>query len=108
MEKPKARQRPWKIRPQKKTESRTMDSFYHTARWTKESRRFRIANPVCKLCQEEGLINPSQVTDHIIPKEICGDPWDKNNWQALCYRHHQEKAAKDKILINKYRKIHNK
>ena len=50
------------------------------------------------------MVEASEVTDHIIPKEICGDPWDQANWQPLCKKCHQDKAPKDKKLIAQYRK----
>jgi hypothetical protein len=36
--------------------------------------------------------------------EICEDPWDHNNWQALSKRCNNIKAAQDKKLIQQYRK----
>lgn len=75
------------------------NDFYHTARWTRASRLFRQENPLCVLCEQEGIIYPSEVTDHIIPIALCADPWDKNNWQPLCRKHNNAKAAKDKQLI---------
>jgi 5-methylcytosine-specific restriction protein A len=106
MEKPHSKPRPWDqkrivLRPM---EERKRNSFYHTARWTRESRAFRQLHPICRECESEGLIVPTEVTDHIIPLEICEDPWDWNNWDGLCKRHNNIKAAKDKILIQQYRK----
>lgn len=52
-------------------------------------------NPLCVHCEEEGLINPAEVVDHIKPHK--GDTtlfWDsENNWQPLCKRHHDIKTA---------------
>ena len=77
---------------------------YHTARWTRLSRRFREANPLCARCQANGLFVPSQVTDHVIPVEIHGNFWDQSNWQPLCRRCNIAKGNEDKKLINEYRK----
>lgn len=84
-------------------ENRGRDPFYHTTRWKKESKLFRQINSLCKECEKEGIIAPGEVTDHIIPKDICSDPWDWNNWQNLCKKHHARKAARDKKLIRKQR-----
>lgn len=46
----------------------------------------------------------AEVTDHIIPLEICEDPWSWANWQGLCRRHNNIKAAQDKKLIEQHRK----
>jgi len=86
---------------------RTRTAFYHTARWTKESKAFRETHPLCEECKKEGVIFPSQVVDHVIPLEICSDPWDHKNWRAICFRHNNKKAASDKKLIQEHRKINN-
>jgi 5-methylcytosine-specific restriction endonuclease McrA len=100
---PTSKHRPWdKIKTSAPPiASRTRDEFYHTSRWTKESRAFRQANPLCMQCKREGIIAPSEVTDHIIPKNICKDPWDRNNWEALCKRHNLAKGAQDKKHFKK-------
>jgi len=61
-------------------------------------------NPLCRKCQEKGFIVPSEVTDHKVPLEICKDPWDKKNWDPLCKKCNNTKAAEDRILIQQYRK----
>ena len=45
--------------------------------------------PLCKMCQESGIITPANTVDHIIPHE--NDPilfWDTDNFQSLCPTHH--------------------
>ena len=76
---------------------------YHTNRWTVLSRNFRIANPLCVRCAEKGIVQPSEVTDHIIPVEVHGKFWDKKNWQALCRKCNIVKGNEDKKLINEHR-----
>jgi hypothetical protein len=109
MDKPKAKARPWNVKPtiQPVMATRVRIDFYHTARWKKESRLFRAEHPLCTKCEEEGIIFPSQLTDHKVPLEICEDPWDWKNWDGLCFRHNNIKAAADKVLIKQYRKTHN-
>jgi len=41
------------------------------------------------------------VVDHIIPKDICQDPWDHSNWQGLCRKCHAIKSAIDKKYFKK-------
>jgi 5-methylcytosine-specific restriction protein A len=107
MEKPKSKQRPWGTKPAlRPMQFRKSSDFYHTSQWTKESKAFREANPLCRPCQEEGIIYPAEMVDHIIPLEICKDPWDHNNWQPICRKHNNKKAAQDKKLIQKYREDH--
>jgi 5-methylcytosine-specific restriction protein A len=103
MEKPKSKPRPWAGKP--RTEApmgdRSRDPFYHTNRWRKESRAFLQEHPICVKCREKGLTVPARATDHIIPKSICRDPWDRTNWQPLCTKCNNLKGAQDKKLIKK-------
>lgn len=60
-------------------------------RWARESATFRQQHPLCCCCRANGSVKPSDVTDHIIPHR--GDDalfWDARNWQALCYRCHNQ------------------
>ena len=77
---------------------------YHTAKWTRLSRRFREANPLCARCAAAGVVTPTQVTDHVIPVDIHKNFWDQSNWQPLCRRCNIAKGNEDKKLINEYRK----
>jgi 5-methylcytosine-specific restriction protein A len=63
-------------------------------RWSKSSKQFLKDNPLCVKCEEEGTVEPSRVTDHIVPHK--GDYklfWDKSNWHALCKKCHDRKTA---------------
>ena len=75
---------------------------YHSNRWTRESREFRRANPLCRKCESKGIIRASEVTDHIVPVAIHPDFWDRSNWQPLCKTCNIEKGNQDKQLINRY------
>ena len=41
------------------------------------------------------------ITDHVIPKDVCQDPWDQKNWQDLCKKDHAIKSARDKKHFKK-------
>ena len=103
--KPRSITRPWlptrKSSPASRIALRERDPFYHTTRWKKESHRHRTENPLCVDCLIEGIVNPGNVTDHEIPKDICPDPWDRSNWRTRCYKHHAIKSAKDKQHFKK-------
>ena len=58
--------------------------LYHTARWSRLSRRYRTMHPLCAECQRNGRIEPATCVDHIIP------------------------GQKDKKLIEQWRKTHNR
>lgn len=76
---------------------------YHSTRWTKASRIFREMHPLCTKCEAEGIINASEVVDHIVPYPVCADFWDEKNWQPLCKKHNAEKGNKDKKIIAEFR-----
>ena len=77
---------------------RRSDDLYHTSRWTRESRAFRLEHPLCEECRRKGIVRASEVTDHIIPYPLC-DFWDRSNWQALCGRCNHAKGQRDKRLL---------
>jgi shikimate kinase len=80
----------WKPAPVKRVD-------YHKPEWSdkynwtwRKARNVYIAeNPLCVMCEAQGLLTPATVVDHVIPHK--GDDtlfWDNNNWQSLCRRHH--------------------
>ena len=61
------------------------------------------SQPLCVWCEEEGITKPGDIVDHI--KEISdgGDPFDQNNLQTMCHKHHNQKtkwAAKKRYKPN--------
>ena len=59
-------------------------------------RRWRTAralhlqhSPLCVMCSAKGVVRPARVVDHKRPhKGNASLFWDQNNWQSLCYPHH--------------------
>ncbi len=54
------------------------------------------SNPVCKDCDELGVVVVATDVDHITPHK--GDRklfWDRSNWQSLCHRCHSRKTARE-------------
>lgn len=72
------------------------DEFYHSRLWKDTRRNFLLENPLCKHCEEEGIIKPAKVVDHIIPIRKGGHKTEHYNLQGLCVRHNAIKTAKDK------------
>lgn len=61
----------------------------YDGRWNRARRLFLAEQPLCRMCQAQGIITLATVVDHVVPHR--GDPalfWDRNNWQPLCKRHH--------------------
>lgn len=61
----------------------------YDSKWSREAKSYRDDHPLCVGCMAVGRIEPSTLTDHIIPHK--GDEklfWGRSNWQALCKWHH--------------------
>lgn len=86
-----------------KVESRQYDKYRGTStergyngKWRKARNKFLKDNPLCIECLKDNTIEPATVVDHIKPhKGDMGLFWDKDNWQALCKKHHDIKTAKE-------------
>ena len=104
--KPKPKDRPWlpERKPNDKMQARQASiPEYHTSRWTRESRLWREAHPLCEECKRKGIVKAAEVVDHIIPVAVCADFWDRSNWQSLCRDCNNTKGNKDKKLIQSKR-----
>ena len=80
--------------------------LYHTTRWTKLSRRYRMAHPLCAECQRNGRIEPATCVDHIVPWPVCGEQgfFDESNLQPLCNKCNHDKGQRDKKLIEQWKR----
>ena len=70
--------------------------LYNIREWRRSSIQYRLDNPLCKNCSNDGKLQASDVVDHIIDHK--GDLslfWDKNNWQPLCKMCHSKKTAQE-------------
>lgn len=82
------------------------DDLYHTMRWTRLSKAWRIAHPLCAECQRHGIVKSATCVDHIVPWPICADYFfDRSNLQSLCDECNHLKGQADKKLIQEWKKI---
>lgn len=111
-----------RLRPDRRSpeaqEKRNARKLGYDHRWDKARLSFLAENPLCKKCQDAGIINDgrykldgslqtnprkrSPVVDHIIPHK--GDMtlfWDRSNWQTLCSDHHDRKTREDEQPYSK-------
>lgn len=71
-------------------------TFYTSTEWLNLRNLYRLNNPLCCMCKAEGIINASDVVDHITS---ITDDYDKrldyNNLQSLCHKHHFIKTKEE-------------
>jgi 5-methylcytosine-specific restriction protein A len=56
--------------------------------------RIMQGQPLCKMCDEKGLVTPGAEMDHIVPLFMGGSN-DDDNLQMLCVECHRKKSADD-------------
>ena len=69
---------------------------YNTQQWRNVRALILQDSPLCKACEEVGLITLAQMVDHINPVRLGGDFWDRDNLQPLCNSCHASKSAKER------------
>lgn len=85
-----------KHKPLHPEEVRSANDRGYNRAWQKARMVYLAAHPLCVMCEKEGRYRKATVVDHIIPHR--GDErlfWDRNNWQALCKRHHDLKTGNE-------------
>jgi 5-methylcytosine-specific restriction enzyme A len=73
------------------------DPFYHTKEWKEFRKHYLIENPLCKFCEEKGLLTTATVLDHIQPRSQGGSDYASWNLQGLCKSCHGKKSSLDKV-----------
>lgn len=67
-------------------------AVYRSARWRRTRRRVLRDEPWCRW---PGCQAAATDVDHIVRIEDGGDPWDDDNLQPLCHRHHSRKTRRE-------------
>lgn len=84
-----------KVRAKQKEEGRkTAHQRGYTSKWRKARLGYLKSHPLCKHCEDRGIVEAATVVDHIVPHR--GDKalfWDRSNWQPLCKPCHDRKTA---------------
>ena len=72
--------------------------FYSSGRWTKTSKAFRQANPLCQPCLKKGQVTASKIAHHVPDRKILiergDDPFDWKFLEAVCFNCHQKELRK--------------
>ena len=96
-----SRQRAW-IKKRKRTPSIVDNSnFYNSRQWRRLRQYIMQMNPLCKHCEDKGLIKAGECIDHIIPIRLGGDKLNTDNLQTLCNSCHAIKSGKE-AHVNRY------
>lgn len=86
-----------KKRPQA-TRKGTANPLISTWTWTLSSRLYRQVNPLCAICEAQGLLNDATpggkkgVVDHIVRVNNGGSMYDNRNMMTVCRSHHDAKS----------------
>jgi len=65
--------------------------------------RVLVEEPICRECLKHGMVNPTEIADHIIPKAEGGTD-DRDNYQGLCSPHSKAKTAAEAARARKRRR----
>jgi 5-methylcytosine-specific restriction protein A len=57
--------------------------------------QYKRCNPICVLCEAQGRVSPTTVTDHIEPINQGGSVYEWDNLQALCDACHASKSGRE-------------
>ena len=80
--------------------------FYGKAVWKKLSKNYKINNPLCKMCEERGIVRVGKYVDHIIPIQIDYElRLDVENLQCLCQKCHSHKTQKHDVQLLKGKEV---
>jgi 5-methylcytosine-specific restriction endonuclease McrA len=75
---------------------RYIEPRYNTQHWRNLRLSVLQASPLCRVCEDAGLITLAQMVDHIKPVRLGGDFYDVENLQPLCNSCHASKSAKER------------
>lgn len=70
--------------------------FYDSTNWRKVRDTYRLAYPLCALCESRGVFTQMKFVDHITPIREGGGAFNWDNLQSLCERCHNEKRGEER------------
>ena len=69
-----------------------LSKFYSSKQW-RNARAWQLSNePLCRHCQEKGILTTATQVDHIKPRSKGGADFDADNLQSLCHSCHSRKT----------------
>jgi 5-methylcytosine-specific restriction enzyme A len=67
--------------------------WYRTARWVRRSRLQLRTHPLCRFCQDKGIVTAAQIADHITPHKGDANLFWFGSLQSLCLQCHVSAKA---------------
>ena len=73
-------------------------AFYRTYKWRRTSEQHRIAEPLCRQCKENGIIEQAYGVHHnpdlseLLAKGL--DPLDEKYLESICFNCHQKELRR--------------
>lgn len=64
--------------------------LYDTHRWRKLRGLLLRSNPLCKRCENMGIVKVASVIDHTIPARVYEDFYNTNNLVPVCIQCHSD------------------
>jgi 5-methylcytosine-specific restriction protein A len=78
-----------------RTQNQTSTQRGYGYAWQKARAEHLYNNPVCVMCDAEGIVRIATVVDHIDPHRGNMDVfWDMARWRSLCKPHHDSDSQK--------------
>ena len=83
-------------------QSTEKDNFLSNAAWRKLRQKKIQLNPICEVCESEGIITEAKVVDHHYPRRL----WPEHalrleNLTSMCDSHHNKKSRIEQSIHTK-------
>jgi len=97
---PTVKKKPWTIERVQHQRVKDMRWFYNSRKWRSYSKDYKVRNPFCVECEQDGIVKSTGVTDHKEtyenePKGFDLDALNDKYMQPLCKTHHDSKSGRE-------------
>src|SRR5262249_28716701 len=80
-----------------RSKNRPGDPFYSSAAWKAVRDARRLMNPLCEMCEAQGIVKAMWAVDHILPRSTHAHlELAIENTRSLCEHHHNQRTARDR------------
>ena len=71
--------------------------------WKRVRLLYIQAHPICEDCEDQGVITPADLVDHVIPIKEGGSRLSFDNLRSQCNDHHEKKHKHDRFKSREVR-----